>query len=87
MQKPKASFLPGKELSTLSDGLNGRVRAKWEIKLESSGKYSYPRRIQVIAEKSRLRPDLVVLDVGCGTGAELAEMAWLGGNCTGVNLD
>lgn len=87
MAQPRTMFLEGKDLSKISNDLSDRAKSYWKSKVEDAKKNSYRRRTQFIAEESRLRSGSLVLDVGCGIGSELADMAWLGANCVGIDFE
>lgn len=67
-------------------GLHSLVKNRWKQKVEGAiaKPTEYKRYIKLLLEIIRFKPGLKVLDVGCGVGEEVIELAYLGANCVGL---
>ncbi len=64
------------------------VTGVWKAKIEQYGNWStYHERIQMTLDIIGFKEGIEILDVGCGVGAQVIELAHLGANCAGIDVD
>jgi SAM-dependent methyltransferase len=64
------------------------VKIRWKEKCDRASQLgTYERYIQMLLDLIGFREGIKVLDVGCGVGAEIIELSYLGANCFGLDAD
>ena len=63
------------------------IKNKWRQKVEraTAKPAKYRRYIKLLLDLIGFKPGYQILDVGCGVGAEVIELAYLGANCVGLD--
>jgi len=66
--------------------LHPLIKTKWQAKCKTaSNANGYKKHIQTLVDIIGFKKGAKILDVGCGVGAEVIELANLGGDCTGLD--
>jgi len=64
------------------------VKTKWKKKCDRASRpEAYRRFIQMLLDLTGFSEGIRILDVGCGVGAEIVELSWLGADCVGLDAD
>jgi len=63
------------------------VKRDWYRDMERATKSNYINYIKFLYDIVKFRPGIIILDVGCGIGSDIAELSWLGANCIGIEVD
>jgi SAM-dependent methyltransferase len=62
------------------------LKDQWEGKCQkATNTYFYSKYFEMMLESIRFQPGTKILDVGCGVGAEVIELSYLGAECTGID--
>jgi ubiquinone/menaquinone biosynthesis C-methylase UbiE len=62
-----------------------RDKTYWRKKCEAATRPRYRRYIQMLLDITEFREGIKILDVGCGVGAGIIELSYLGANCVGLD--
>ncbi len=67
--------------------LHPSIKNRWNKSCEvyTNNPNRYKKEVQMLLDIVEFRKDIKILDVGCGTGRTIIEMAYLGANCTGLD--
>lgn len=66
--------------------LHSLIKTRWQGKCKAaSNPDSYKKHVQTLLDITGFKEGIKILDVGCGVGAEVIELANLGGDCTGLD--
>lgn len=76
-----------KDIETMGIIINPRIKDKWTETQKgiSANVETYQRNIQMLIDITHFKKDMTILDIGCGFGQEIIELANLGGNCVGID--
>lgn len=62
------------------------IKSKWnKLEAYTNNPNQYRRAVQMLLDIVEFKKDIKILDVGCGVGRTIIEMAYLGANCTGLD--
>ena len=66
--------------------LHPLIKTRWKQKCEAASKpVRYKGHVKALLDIIRFKEGIKVLDVGCGVGGEVIELANLGGDCIGLD--
>lgn len=64
------------------------TKTRWREKCEGAAEPDrYKRYIQMLLDITGFKKGIKILDVGCGVGAEVLELSYLGANCIGLDTN
>lgn len=67
--------------------LHPEIKNDWNrlCKAATTNPNQYEKKVQILLDIVNFKKGIKVLDVGCGAGQVIIEMAYLGANCTGLD--